>query len=86
LSGRLRLPARVVPLVIASGLCEVAGFFSYTLGSRHGIAIAAVLSSQFAVLALAVSYALFGERLGRIQLVGVACVIAGVAALSALRA
>jgi drug/metabolite transporter (DMT)-like permease len=86
MSGRLRLTARAVPLVVASGVCEVAGFFSYTFGSRHGLAIAAVLSSQFAVLALAASYVLFGERLSRIQLVGVACVIVGVAALSALRA
>ncbi|MGZ4170825.1 MAG: EamA family transporter [Solirubrobacteraceae bacterium] len=86
LAGRLRLTSRAAPLVIASGVCEVAGFFSYTLGSRHGLAIAAVLSSQFAVIALAVSYVLFGERLSRVQLAGVACVIVGVAALSALRA
>ncbi|HYZ80561.1 MAG TPA: DMT family transporter [Solirubrobacteraceae bacterium] len=86
LSGRLRLTAAAVPLVIASGLAEIAGFYCYTFGSRHGLAIAAVLSSQFAVIALAVSYALFGERLTRVQLVGVGCVIVGVAALSALRA
>ena len=86
LAGRLRLTGRAAPLVIASGLAEVAGFYSYTLGSRHGLAIAAVLSSQFAVLALAASYVLFGERLSRIQPVGVSCVLVGVAALSALRA
>jgi drug/metabolite transporter (DMT)-like permease len=86
LSGRLRLTAPAVPLVVASGVCEVAGFYSYTLGSRHGLAIAAVLSSQFAVLALAASYVLFGERLSRVQLAGVGCVIVGVAALSALHA
>jgi drug/metabolite transporter (DMT)-like permease len=86
LSRRLRLTAAAVPLVVASGLAEVAGFYSYTFGSRHGLAIAAVLSSQFAVIALAASYALFGERLSRVQLFGVGCVIVGVAALSALRA
>ena len=86
LVGRLRLTSRAAPLVIASGLAEVAGFYSFTLGSRHGLAIAAVLSSQFAVLAVAASYILFGERLSRVQLAGVVCVIAGVAALSALRA
>jgi drug/metabolite transporter (DMT)-like permease len=86
LAGRLRLPSRAVPLVVASGVCEVLGFFSYTFGSRHGLAIAAVLSSQFAVVALAASYVLFGERLSRVQLAGVGCVIVGVAALSALRA
>jgi drug/metabolite transporter (DMT)-like permease len=86
LAGRLRLTSRAAPLVVASGLAEVAGFYSYTWGSRHGLAIAAVLSSQFAVLALAGSYVLFGERLSRLQLAGVACVLVGVAALSALRA
>jgi drug/metabolite transporter (DMT)-like permease len=86
LAGRLRLTSRAAPFVVASGLAEVAGFYSYTLGSRHGLAIAAVLASQFAVLAVAASYVLFGERLSRTQLAGVACVILGVAALSALRA
>jgi multidrug transporter EmrE-like cation transporter len=33
-----------------------------------------------------VSYVLFGERLGRVQLAGVTCVVVGVAALSVLRA
>jgi drug/metabolite transporter (DMT)-like permease len=84
--GRLRLTRPAVGLVIASGICEVVGFYSYTLGSRHGLAIAAVLSSQFAVLALIGSYVLFKERLHRIQLAGVGCVIVGVALLSALRA
>ncbi len=85
-TGRLQLTARAAPLVVASGIAEVAGFYSVTFGSRHGIAITAVLSSQFAVIALAVSYVLFSERLSRVQLVGVACVLVGVAALSALRA
>jgi len=84
--GRLRLTRPAVGLVIGSGICEVVGFYSYTLGSRHGLAIAAVLSSQFAVLALIGSYVLFKERLHRIQLTGVGCVIVGVALLSALRA
>ena len=86
LAGRLRLTSRAAPLVVASGLAEVAGFYSYTLGSRYGLAIAAVLASQFAVIALAASYVLFGERLSRVQLAGVACVLVGVAALSVLRA
>jgi len=77
---------RAVPLVIASGVCEVLGFFSYTAGSRHGIAVAAVLSSQFAVLAGIAAYVLFGERLSRVQMTGVCTVIAGVALLSALQA
>jgi drug/metabolite transporter (DMT)-like permease len=86
LAGRLRMTRQAVPFVVASGLAEVAGFYSFTLGSRHGLAIAAVLASQFAVVALAASYVLFSERLSRVQFAGVACVVVGVAALSALRA
>jgi drug/metabolite transporter (DMT)-like permease len=86
LRGRLELVRGAAKLVIASGICEVIGFYSYTLGSRHGIAIAAVLSSQFAALTLLGAYLLFGERLSRLQLAGVGCVIVGVAVLSALQA
>ena len=50
------------------------------------IAVAAVLSSQFAGLAALGAYFLFGERLSRVQLAGVCTVVVGVAVLSALRA
>lgn len=86
LARRLHVVTRALPLVIASGICEVLGFYSYTAGSRHGIAVTAVLSSQFAAIAAVAAYFLFGERLNRIQLAGVISVIAGVALLSALRA
>ncbi|HEY3727258.1 MAG TPA: DMT family transporter [Solirubrobacteraceae bacterium] len=86
LRGRLQLTRRAAKLVAASGVAEVVGFYSYTLGSRHGIAVAAVLSSQFGALSLLGAYVLFGERLTRLQLTGVAGVIVGVAVLSGLRA
>jgi drug/metabolite transporter (DMT)-like permease len=84
--GRLPLVRRAVPLIVVAGICEVLGFFSYTAGARHGIAVAAVLSSQFATIAAVAAYFLFKERLNRIQLAGVSSVIVGVALLSALRA
>ena len=86
LSGRLRLTRRAAPLVITSGICEVIGYFTYTLGARHGIAVTAVLGSQFAVLAAIVAYFLFGEKLKRLQIAGVAVTAIGVAVLSALQA
>jgi drug/metabolite transporter (DMT)-like permease len=86
LSGRLRLTRRVAPLVVTSGVCEVLGFYSYIAGARHGIAIAAVLSSQFGALAGIGAYYLFGDRLTRVQLAGVAALLAGVAVLSGLQA
>ncbi len=86
LSGRLRLPRAAIPLVVTSGICEVIGFFAYNIGSGHSIAITAVLGSQFSTFGVIGSYLLFGERLGRIQLVGVCTVIAGVSLLSAATA
>lgn len=85
-TGRLRLSRRAIPLVVTSGICEVLGFFAYTLGSRHGIAIAAVIASQFSTLVVLGSYVLFGERLGRMQLAGVCAVIAGVSLVSVVTA
>ena len=85
-TGRLRLTRRALPLVVASGLAEAAGFFSYTYGSRHGIAIAAVLASQVGTFTALGAFFLFHERLTRRQLLGVGTVAVGVACLSALRA
>jgi drug/metabolite transporter (DMT)-like permease len=86
LSGKLQLTRRAFPLVVTSGICEVVGFFFYTAGSRHGIAVASVLASQFAAIAALAAYVFFNERLGRLQLLGVVIVLAGVAVLSALQA
>jgi drug/metabolite transporter (DMT)-like permease len=83
---RLEITRRAVPLVLTSGLCEVIGFYSYTTGARHGIAVAAVLSSQFGGLAALAAYLVFGERLSRKRTLGVCTMLAGVAVLSALRA
>lgn len=84
--GQLLLRRGVVPLLVASGACEVLGFYAYISGSRHGIAVAAVLASQFASFTVVASYVLFGERLARLQLAGVAIVVIGVTLLSTLQA
>jgi len=84
--SRLRLTRRALPLVVASGLAEVVGFASFAFGARHGIAVSAVLASQFAAVAAVGAYLLFGERLGRLQLIGVAMILAGVAVLTGLTA
>jgi drug/metabolite transporter (DMT)-like permease len=83
---RLRLTREALPFVVGSGLAEVAGAVSYAIGARHGIAIAAVLGSQFAALSVVGAAVLFHERLGRMGVVGVAIIAAGVAAVSGLTA
>ena len=86
LAGRLRLTRKAVPFVVASGLAEVAGFVSFAVGARHGIAIAAVLASQFAALAAVGAALLFKERLTRAGVAGVVVIAVGVAVVSALQA
>jgi len=86
ISARLRLTRRAAVLVAGSGLGEVGGYFAYAFGARHGIAVTAVLGSQFAVLAAIAAYFLFGEKLGRLRIAGVIVTALGVAALSALQA
>ncbi len=86
LSRRLRLTGATLPLVVVAGLAEVVGFASYVAGARHGIAVAAVLASQFAAIASVSAYVLFRERLTRLQLGGVAVIVIGVAALTAIKA
>ncbi len=82
---RLTITRQALPFVVLSGLCEAAGFALFTVASRHGIAVSAVLASQFAAIAAVAAYLLFGERLARVQLAGVASIVVGVAILSALQ-
>ncbi len=84
-TGRLRLTRRAAPWVVLAGACEVGGLAAFAVGARHGIAISAVLSSQFATLAALAGIVLFRERLAGIQFAGVAAVACGVAILSSLQ-
>jgi drug/metabolite transporter (DMT)-like permease len=86
LRSGLRMTREALPLVLVAGVCEVLGFALFALGARHGIAVSAVLASQFAAVAAVAAYFLFGERLARVQLVGVTLIVAGVGVLSALEA
>lgn len=81
---RLTLPRSSLPLVVVCGLAEVAGFVSFTLGSRDSLPVTAVIASQFAGLSVVAAYVLFRERLLRIQIVGVAAIAVGVGVLTAL--
>ena len=82
----LRMTRPALPLVVAAGGLEVAGFALFAFGARHGIAVSAVLSSQFAAIAGVAAYVLFGERLSSLQLAGVVVIVAGVGTLSGVQA
>ncbi|HET6172955.1 MAG TPA: DMT family transporter [Gaiellales bacterium] len=69
-------------VTVAAGL-QFAGFVLYRVAGRAGgVAIPSVLSSQFAIFALLGGVLLFGERLSRRQVGGVAGLLLGVAVVA----
>ncbi|MEA2546148.1 MAG: hypothetical protein QOI09_1421 [Chloroflexota bacterium] len=86
LTRRLRLTSAAAPFVVLVGLAEVVGIATYAIGSRDSAPIASVIASQFAGIAAVSAFVLFGERLGRVQVIGVVVIAVGVAALAAVRA
>ncbi len=84
-AGRLRLTRAALPFVIVVAVAEVVGMAVYAFGARDGVAIAAVTSSQFGAIAAIGSVVAFGERLRRIQVLGIAIITVGVATLAAIR-
>jgi drug/metabolite transporter (DMT)-like permease len=86
LTRRLRLTRAALPLVATAGVLEVLGGAIYVVAASESVAVAAVLSSQFAALAALGGFLVFGERLQRLQLIGVVTVAVGVTLLGALQA
>ena len=82
LTRRLNLTRRTAPLVAGMGGLEVVGFTSFAIGAQYQVAITSVLASQFAPIAAIMAFLLFKERLGRLQITGVAIIVVGVAALT----
>jgi drug/metabolite transporter (DMT)-like permease len=82
---RFRLTRPALPLVVLAGLLEALGSGIYVVAASQDIAVAAVLSSQFAAIAAVGGFLLFGERLQRVQVAGVVLVAVGVTALSVVR-
>lgn len=80
--GVPRPPLGVLTLLMVAGAAEVLGNLSYIVGARQQLAIAAVLSSQFAALAVIGAYFAFHERLSRSQIAGLVLVAVGVGLLA----
>jgi len=72
--------------VIVAGVLEIFGGAIYVVAASHRVAVAAVLSSQFAAIAAVAAFFLFRERLQRVQVAGVATIAVGITLLAALQA
>lgn len=83
---RLRLSRRAAPLVIVSGILEALGNGLYVVAAHDGVAAAAILASQFAAFAAIGAFILFGERLQRVQILGVVMIAVGVTVLAVTQA
>jgi drug/metabolite transporter (DMT)-like permease len=86
LRGSLRWPGPVTGLVVFCGLADTAAFASYVAAANHGgIAVPAVLSSQFAAVSVLIGVLAMGERLSRFQLGGVVSILRGIALVTAVQ-
>jgi uncharacterized membrane protein len=85
LKRRFRLTRQALPLVALAGVLEAFGGAIYIVAASHGVAVAAVLSSQFAGIAALGGFLLFRERLQRHQVVGVIVIAVGITVLTALQ-
>jgi drug/metabolite transporter (DMT)-like permease len=84
---RLKSPRGVIVPTMIAGVGEVAAFGAYIAASdRIGVAVPAVIASQFALIAATVGWFVLGERLGRRQLGGAGAILVGVTALTILQA
>jgi drug/metabolite transporter (DMT)-like permease len=84
---RLKNPRGVVRLAIVAGIGEVVAFAAYIEASnRIGVAVPAVIASQFTLIAATTGWLVLGERLGRRQLAGAGAILAGVTALTIFQA
>lgn len=83
---RLRITREALPFVLTTAAVEVIGTASFALGARQSVAIAAVLSSQFAAIAAVAAFLIYHEHLTTRQRSGVVAIAVGVAILSGLRA
>ena len=84
LTRKLRFERRVLPLLLVAGVAEAAGMYLFAWGAAESIAVASVLSTQFAVMAALVAHAL-GERISSRQWAGVAAVTVGVVVITITR-
>jgi drug/metabolite transporter (DMT)-like permease len=86
LTRRFRLTRAAAPLVVLAGVLEVFGGAVYVVAASEGVAVAAVLSSQFAAIAAVGAFFLFRERMQRMQVAGVALIALGITMLAAFQA
>jgi drug/metabolite transporter (DMT)-like permease len=84
LAERVAVPLSRVPHVALPGVLLFAGTVAYAVATRHGdLSVVSVLGSLFPVVTVTMAFVFLGERLSRLQGVGVGAALAGVVLVSA---
>jgi drug/metabolite transporter (DMT)-like permease len=72
-----------LPIVLLCGTLDIGANVLYVLAAHHGmLAIVAVLTSLYPAATVALAASVLRERLGRLQWIGVALALGGVAAIA----
>ena len=80
----IRLPRSALWAVAAVGLADVSANALFAFASGHGLlSLVSVLGSLYPVVTVLLAHVLLGERLTRVQRVGIALALGGVAAIAA---
>jgi drug/metabolite transporter (DMT)-like permease len=83
LAAPLRAPLRRLPVIAVPGLLLFGGTLAYSAATREGdLSVVAVCSSLFPVVTVGLAY-LGGERVSRLQAIGIAAALAGIVLVSA---
>lgn len=83
---RLQMERPGVYLACSAGVLEVIGFLGFVWGAGAGLAVAAVVATQYATIAILLSRIVFKERLSPVQIGGVAVVLVGVILIAGSKA
>lgn len=79
-----RPPARALPTLAAIGLFDASSNVLLAVALNEGlVSVVSVLSSLYPVVTVLLAMSLLGERMGRVQAIGVAVALGGVALIAA---
>ena len=80
----LRVSRRAAPVIIVVGLADLTANALFALASQRGLlSVVAVLGSLFPIVTVVLAHLVLHERISRVQLVGVAVALVGVAVVAA---
>ncbi len=79
----LAVDRRLLPVILAVGLTDTGANALFTLASARGfLSIVSVLGSLYPVVTVLLAHLVLGERISRVQRMGVAVALAGVAVVA----